>query len=136
MIGSAHHIGVAVRRLEDALTRYQALGLNLESVEELPADGVRVAFLDAGGVRLELLEPLRPENAIARFLDKRGEGLHHVAFATPDILAEMDRLRTQGFDLIDREPRSGARGRMIAFIHPKSAHGVLLELVEEPSRSP
>src|SRR3990170_2887693 len=134
MIGSAHHIGVAVRRLEDALTRYQALGLNLESVEELPADGVRVAFLDAGGVRLELLEPLRPQNAIARFLDKRGEGLHHVAFATPDILAEMDRLRTQGFDLIDREPRSGARGRMIAFIHPKSAHGVLLELVEEPSR--
>lgn len=131
MIGPAHHIGVAVRHLEDALARYRAFGLEPASVEEVPSEGVRVAFLDAGGVRIELLESLHPDGVIARFLEKRGEGLHHVAFSAQDIVAEMARLQEAGFDLVDSEPRIGSHGRRVAFIHPRSAHGVLLELVEE-----
>jgi methylmalonyl-CoA/ethylmalonyl-CoA epimerase len=131
MIRAAHHIGVAVTSLTDALDRYQALGLEAESTEEVPSQGVRVAFLRAGGVRIELLESLRPDSVIARFIGRRGEGLHHLAFATPDIRGEMERLARSGFDLVDSEPRSGAQGRLVAFVHPRSAHGVLLELVEE-----
>lgn len=131
MIGAAHHIGVAVNNLPKALDRYLALGLELESTEDVPSQGVRVAFLRAGGVRIELLESLRPDSVIARFIGRRGEGLHHLAFATPDIRAEMDRLARSGFEFIDSEPRSGAQGRLVAFMHPRSAHGVLLELVQE-----
>lgn len=131
MIGPAHHIGVAVRRLDEAVARYRAFGISPASMEDVPAEGVRVAFLDAGGVQIELLESLQEDGVIARFIEKRGEGLHHMAFATPDIVAEMVRLRNAGFELVDREPRVGSRGRRVAFIHPRSAHGVLLELVEE-----
>ncbi len=131
MIGGVDHIGIAVRRLEDALDRYRALGLEPESIEEIPTEGVRAAFFPAGETRLELLESLNPEGVIARFVAKRGEGLHHVAFSTQDIGAEMARLREAGFHLVDREPRRGAHGRLVAFIHPRSAHGVLLELVQK-----
>ncbi len=131
MIGPAHHIGVAVRRLDEAVARYRAFGISPASMEDVPAEGVRVAFLDAGGVQIELLESLQEDGVIARFIEKRGEGLHHVAFATSDIVTEMVRLRNAGFELVDREPRVGSRGRRVAFIHPRSAHGVLLELVEE-----
>jgi len=133
MIGAAHHIGIAVKDLQVALARYRALGLRSEAIEDVPTEGVKVAFLDAGGVRLELLEPLTKDGVIARFLEKRGEGMHHVAFATPDIVREMERLRGEGFELVDREPRRGAHGRLVAFVHPRSAHGVLIELVQETS---
>jgi methylmalonyl-CoA/ethylmalonyl-CoA epimerase len=86
-------------------------------------------------VRIELLESLRPDGVIARFVDRSGEGLHHLAFAVPDIRAEMGRLREKGLKLVDAEPRPGARGRLVAFIHPRSAHGVLLELVQESAGS-
>lgn len=132
MIGPAHHVGVAVKSLEDALDGYRALGLRPESVEEVPSQGVRVAFLPAGPVQIELLESLRPDSAIARFVSRRGEGLHHLAFATGDIRAEMRRLRQSGFELVDSEPQRGAQGRLVAFVHPRSVHGVLLELVQEP----
>lgn len=131
MIGPAHHIGVAVRRLDAALADYRALGFESESVEEVPAQGVRVAFLRTGPVRIELLESLSPDGVIARFVERRGEGLHHVAFAVPDIRAEIRRLHEKGLELIDAEPRPGAHGRLVAFVHPRSVHGVLLELVEE-----
>lgn len=132
MIGPAHHIGVAVRSLEDAVASYQKFGLQTETIEDVPLQGVRVAFLRTGGVRLELLQSLRSDGVIARFIERRGEGIHHLAFETKDIRAEMRRLRTAGLELVDEEPRPGARGRLVAFVHPRSTHGVLLELVEEP----
>ncbi len=131
MIGPAHHIGVAVRRLDEALADYGKLGFEAGPVEDVPTQGVRVAFLRAGPVRIELLESLSPEGVIARFIERRGEGLHHLAFSVPDIREEMRRLRGQGLELIDAEPRPGAHGRLVAFLHPRSARGVLLELVQE-----
>jgi len=135
MIGPAHHVGVAVRSLDAALADYRTLGFEAESVEEVPGQGVRVAFLGTGAVRIELLESLRPDGVIARFVDRSGEGLHHLAFAVPDIRAEMRRLREKGLKLVDAEPRPGARGRLVAFVHPRSAPGVLLELVQESAGS-
>lgn len=136
MIGPPHHIGIAVHRVQSALARYAKFGLLLEAVEDVPSEGVRVAFLSSGGARVELLEPLDAGSVIAKFLAKRGEGLHHLAFVTDDILLEMDRLRRDGFDLVDSQPRLGARGRRVAFVHPRSAHGVLLELVQEAGPHP
>lgn len=132
MIGPAHHIGIAVQDLDAAIDRYRAFGLVLDYVEEVPSAGVRVAFLKAGEVHVELVEPLGPETPVARFLAKRGEGLHHLAFSTADIASELVRLEKLGFALVDRAPRPGARGRQVAFLHPRSAHGVLIELVQEP----
>jgi methylmalonyl-CoA/ethylmalonyl-CoA epimerase len=130
MIGPAHHVGIAVRRLDDALARYRAFGFEPEEVEEVPSQGVRVAFLRAGDVRLEFLESLAPDGVIARFLERRGEGLHHLAFAVDDIRSELGRLKAAGLELVDAEPRPGAHGRLVAFVHPRSAQGVLVELVE------
>ncbi|MGQ0797412.1 MAG: methylmalonyl-CoA epimerase [Methanobacteriota archaeon] len=132
MIGPVDHIGIAVRRLEDALATYRVLGLGPESVEDHPALGVRAAFLPAGDVRIELLEPVASDGVIARFLERRGEGLHHVALRVTDLRAELDRLRDAGMRLVDAEPRVGARGRLVAFVHPSSVRGVLLELVQAP----
>jgi methylmalonyl-CoA/ethylmalonyl-CoA epimerase len=136
MIGPAHHIGVAVRRLDAALSDYRALGFDLDFTEEVPTQGVRVAFLRTGGAQIELLESLAPDGVIARFIERRGEGLHHVAFSVPDIRAEMRRLREQGLELVDAEPRPGAHGRLVAFVHPRSARGVLFELVQESPGRP
>lgn len=131
MIGRVDHVGVAVRNLESAIERYAELGLVLDYMGTVPGAGVRVAFLKAGDSQLELVEPLGPDTAVGRFLEKRGEGLHHIAFATGSIVDELTRLSEEGFELIDRAPRPGARGRTVAFVHPKSAHGVLIELVQE-----
>jgi len=130
LIGAAHHVGIAVRRIDEAVERYRALGLQPETIEDVPSEGVRVAFLPAGPVRIELLESLRPDGVIARFIERRGEGLHHLAFVTDDIRPAMTRLKSEGFELVDSEPRRGAHGRLVAFIHPRSAHGVLFELVQ------
>ena len=132
MIGPAHHVGIAVKNLRDALEGYRRLGLEPDVTEDVPSQGVRVAFLRAGAVRVELLESLQPDGVIARFIERRGEGLHHLAFASEDIRREMARLRQAGFELVDTEPRRGSEGRLVAFVHPRSLHGVLLELVEEP----
>ena len=130
MIGPVHHIGVAVRSLDAALAFYRTLGLEPESIEEVRSQGVRVAFLPAGPVRVEILESLAPDGVIAKFIGRRGEGLHHLAFTVPDIRAEMQRLQDEGLELVDSEPRPGAHGRLVAFVQPRSAHGVLLELVQ------
>jgi methylmalonyl-CoA/ethylmalonyl-CoA epimerase len=132
VIGPAHHVGIAVKRLDEALGGYRTFGFEPESIEEVPSQGVRVAFLRAGGVRLELLESLTPDGVIARFIERKGEGLHHLAFAVEDIRTEMRRLHAMGVELVDAEPRPGAHGRFVAFVHPRSAHGVLVELVQEP----
>jgi len=132
-MGPLDHVGIAVRRLDEGIARYQLLGLGPESIEDLPAEGVRAAFLPAGDVRLELLESTRADSAIATFLERRGEGLHHVAFQVDDVREAIASAEIAGFRLVDREPRRGARGRLVAFVHPKSVHGVLVELVQPPA---
>ena len=125
------HVGIAVRDIEEALGFYaQGLGLELERVETVPEQGVRVAFLPLGDTEIELLEPLGEEGPLARFLEKRGEGIHHLCIAVADIEATLADLAAQGFRLIDETPRTGAGGARVAFVHPRSAHGVLIELVE------
>lgn len=124
------HIGIAVRDLERAASMYEkALGLEVREVAEVVDQGVSVAFLPVGESVIELLQPIADGTGIARFLEQRGEGIHHVCIEVPDIEAALDRLRSAGVPLIDQEPRAGAHGR-VAFVHPKGLHGVLVELVE------
>ncbi len=127
------HIGIAVRSLEEGMAFYRALGLVEEGREEVPEQGVRVAFLPAGGTRLELLEPTGPESPIARFLQRRGPGIHHICLEVGDIRAAMEGLRSRGFELLSEEPQPGADGTLVCFVHPKSAGGVLLELSQPAS---
>ncbi|HHQ48992.1 MAG TPA: methylmalonyl-CoA epimerase, partial [Acidobacteria bacterium] len=122
------HIGIVVRSLEEGLAFYQALGLVEKGREEVPEQGVRVAFLPAGEARLELLEPTGPDSPIARFLERRGPGIHHICLQVSDIRSTMDRLRGEGFELLSDEPQAGAHGSLVCFVHPRSAGGVLLEL--------
>ena len=126
------HIGIAVRSVDSALRVYRSIGLDAAITETVPSEGVKVAFVPLGESHLELLESLTPDGVIAKFLEKRGEGLHHVALAVDDIVAAMDRARSAGLAVIDERPRQGARGRKVAFVHPKSTGGVLLEFVENP----
>jgi len=130
MIGTMHHVGIAVARLDDAIAKYRAMGFSVGPPETVSSEGVRLAFVMEGQTTLELLESIRPDGVIAKFIAKRGEGMHHVAFSVPDIRKAMAELRAKGFDVIDAEPRKGHGGRLVAFIHPKSLHGVLLELVQ------
>jgi len=126
-----HHLGLAVRSLDEAAKFYRdALGLELTSREEVPQEGVRVAFLPAGEPRVELLEPLSEESPIARFLAKRGEGIHHVCFQVEDLDAAIASIRDGGGQFIEPVVRTGAGGHRIAFVHPKSSSGVLIELKE------
>ena len=123
-----HHYAVAVPSLEDAIPIYERItGATGSPVETLEAQGVRVAFV---GV-LELLEPLGPETTVGRFLERNGPGLHHVVDATADIRAELKRLEAEGVRLIDAEPRPGAGGHLVAFLHPSSSGKVLTELVQD-----
>ncbi len=130
MIGDLHHVGIAVADLDVALAKYRSMGFAVGSPETVESEGVRIAFVMEGDTRLELLESLRPDGVIATFIEKRGEGMHHVAFSVPDIRKAMADLRTKGFEVIDEEPRRGHGGRLVAFVHPRSLHGVLLELVQ------
>ena len=122
------HIGIAVESIDERIGFYEALGLELEEYDEVPEQGVRVAFLPVGDSRLELLEPTGPDTPIARHLERRGPGLHHVCLRVPDIRAAMVRLADQGHTLLSQEPQPGAHGCLVCFVHPKSTGGVLLEL--------
>lgn len=125
------HVGLAVADLEAAVRFYQRLlGAPAAHGEEVAADGVRAVFFDLGPSSLELLGSTRPDSSVARFLERRGEGLHHLAYLVRDIEAELTRWRERGAELIDERPRVGARGRLVAFIHPKSVGGVLTELCQ------
>ncbi len=127
------HIGIAVRNISEAVQSLVGLlGLDIGERDELAGDRVRIAFLSAGNLQLELLEPLG-EGPVMRFLATRGEGIHHVAFLVEDLPETLTRAQADGYRLIDERPRLGARGRLIAFVHPKSAHGVLIEFVQNPS---
>ena len=130
------HIGIAVRELEERLRFWRdALGLAVTGVEEVATEKVRVAFLPAGGARLELIEATAPDSPIARFIEKRGEGLQQLALAVDDVQGVLDRLKARGIPLLDDAPRAGAAGTKVAFLHPKATGGVLVELVEHPQRA-
>ncbi len=127
------HIGIATNQLADSLSTWRdALGLELDSTEDVLEQGVRIAMLKLGQTHVELLEPLSPDSPVGRFLAKRGPGIHHVAVRVEDIQAALADLANKGARLIDHEPRVGAGGCLVAFIHPSSTNGVLLELVQRP----
>ena len=128
------HIGIAVRSIAEALRFWEAAGLRLEGAEEVAAQAVRVGFLPLGDTRLELLEPTGPESPIARHLERRGPGLHHICVSVPDIRAAMAQLAAAGFELLSAEPQPGAHGCLVCFVHPKSAGGVLVELSQPGMR--
>jgi methylmalonyl-CoA/ethylmalonyl-CoA epimerase len=125
------HIGIATRKLNAAMHVWgNALGLSLESTEEVTEQGVRVAMLPIGETHIELLEPLSLDSPVGRFLEKRGPGIHHIAVGVTDIRATLAELKEKGVRLIDETPRLGTGGCLVAFIHPSAADGVLLELVQ------
>ena len=126
------HVGVAVRDLDVAMKLFQEVfQIPTGEVRELPDQGVRATLLAVGQTRLELLEPMSVESPVARFLERRGEGLHHLAFNVDNISEKLETLNRRGMELIDTEPRPGLSGT-IAFIHPRSVHGILTELVQTP----
>ncbi len=131
MKATIDHIGVAVASLDEALTFYRdALGLDVQPPEEVASQGVRAHFLTAGEAAVELLEATSPDSPIAKFLARRGAGLHHVALRVDDVAAALAALKARGVRLIDEVPRPGAHGALVAFIHPSSTHGVLVELTQ------
>jgi len=135
-VQSLNHVGIAVRSIDAQKSFYEgALGAAFEGLEEVPSQKVRVGFFRVGDVRLELLEPTDPSSPVAKFLEKRGEGLHHLAFAVEDLPARIAELKESGVRMIDDAPRGGAHHMRIAFVHPKSTFGVLTELCEPSSNS-
>ena len=125
------HIGIAVRDLDEALRFYRdALGLEIEAPEEVPSQRVRAHFIPLGESAVELLEATAPDSPIAKYLEKRGPGLHHITLRVEDIRAALAQLKARGARLIDETPRPGAHGSLVAFVHPSSAHGVLVELIQ------
>jgi methylmalonyl-CoA epimerase len=138
MLLGIDHVGLAVRDLDAAADRYlRALGMTAGHRETVEAQGVEAVFLDTGdpSSSVELLAPLRPDSAVGRFLESRGEGLHHVAYRVDDIAAALEALRAEGIPLVDEQPREGSRGTLIAFAHPRGFAGTLVELVQHPEAS-
>jgi methylmalonyl-CoA/ethylmalonyl-CoA epimerase len=132
MIKKVDHIGIAVRHLEDVLPFYEeVLKLPLLAIEEVESEKVRVAFLQVGETNIELLEPTSMESPIAHFIEKRGEGIHHIAIGVESIQERINEMKLKGIRMIQDEPKVGAHGAQVAFIHPKSASGVLFELCEK-----
>ncbi|HEX7065397.1 MAG TPA: methylmalonyl-CoA epimerase, partial [Bacillales bacterium] len=126
------HIGIAVSSLDEALPFYvEQLKLKLDGIEEVDSEGVKVAFLTVGETRFELLEPLSETSPIAKFINKRGEGIHHIALGVKDIAGRVQELMKNGVQMLNEEPKEGAEGAQVAFIHPKAAHGVLYELTQK-----
>jgi len=131
MTGKINHIGIAVKNLEASMPLYRdVLGMTFEGTEEVNDQRVRVAFFAIGESRIELLEPTTPDSPVAKFLEKNGEGVHHVAYQVADVAAALEELRNTGVRLIDEHPRRGAHGTQIAFLHPKATGGVLTELCQ------
>jgi methylmalonyl-CoA epimerase len=125
------HVGLAVADLAASVAFYERLlGTAPSHREAVPRDGVETVFFDLGGASLELLASTDPDSSVGRFLERRGPGLHHLAYLVADLTAELDRWASWGAELVDRQPRQGARGRLVAFVHPKSAGGILTELCQ------
>ena len=131
MVSKIDHIGIAVKNLDEQIHFYSdVLGLPLEKIETVPDQKVRVAIFPIGETRIELLEPTSNDSPIAKFLEKRGQGIHHIAYFVRDLEGNLEILEKKGIELIDKQPRIGAEGSKIAFLHPKSTYGVLIELCE------
>lgn len=133
MIKRIHHIGIVVRKLDEAFAFYRdALGLHVHKQDVIPDQGVKAALLTLGDSEIELLEPIAADTGIARFLERRGEGMHHVCFETDDVERELEGIKAKGVEVIDQKPRPGLAG-MICFLHPRASHGVLVELAQPPA---
>ena len=124
------HIGIAVRSIQSSAI-YKALGLDIDHVEDVKTQGVKTAFLSVGDSNLELLEPLSADSTVAKFIEKRGEGIHHICFRVDNIDEHLERLKREGFRLINEHPVPGAHGCRVAFLHPAAGNGVLIELSEK-----
>jgi methylmalonyl-CoA/ethylmalonyl-CoA epimerase len=131
-LGKVHHVALIVRSIEEALGFWRdSLGLAVETVKDIPSDRVRIAFLGVGESKVELVQPTDDTTGVSRFLESKGEGFHHVCFEVANLAETLLRLEIDGLELIDTAPRKGAEGP-VAFIHPRSCHGVLVELIEAP----
>ncbi|MCA1926992.1 MAG: methylmalonyl-CoA epimerase [Calditerrivibrio sp.] len=128
MLNKIDHVGIAVKSLEDALKFYGSIGIKPYHFEEVESQKVRVAFIKVGESNIELLEPTSIESPIAKFIEKKGEGIHHIAYEVENIRESLNMLKESGCQLIDSEPKVGAHEKLIAFVHPKSTNGVLTEL--------
>ena len=126
------HIGIAVRNIEEANITYKNLfGYSHYKTEEVESEGVRTSFFVCGDSKIELLEATNPDSPIAKYIEKRGEGIHHIAYAVDDIQKEMNRLTKEGFRVLNEKPKKGADNKWVVFLHPKSANGVLVELCQD-----
>ncbi len=130
MFRKIDHVGIAVKNLDEAVKVWEGLGLKVDEIEEVPDQKVRTAIIHVGESRIELLEPTSEDSPIAKFIAKRGEGIHHIALGVDDIEAHLGELKEKSYRLIDEKPRIGAGGAKIAFVHPKAVTGVLLELCQ------
>ncbi|MCS7228402.1 MAG: methylmalonyl-CoA epimerase [Candidatus Kryptonium sp.] len=136
MIKKISHVAIAVKNLEEAISTFSKLtGIENYHIETVEEQKVRVAIFKVGESRIELTEPTSPDSPVAKFIEKRGEGIHHIAFEVDDIEKELERVKEKNFQLVDSTPRYGANNCLIAFIHPKSVNGVLVELTQEMSEN-
>jgi methylmalonyl-CoA/ethylmalonyl-CoA epimerase len=134
MINKVEHIALAVADLDAAVAHYRDVwGLEVSARERVEDQGVEEAMLPVGDTFLQLLGPTGPDTTVGRFISNRGEGLHHIAYEVPDLEAALAELKAKGVELIDEEPRRGGRGHMVAFVHPKGNHGLLVELIQAPN---
>ena len=132
MVNKIEHIGIAVKNMNDANVLFEKLlGVSSYKEEEVESEGVLTSFFQTGGNKIELLMATNPESPIAKFLEKKGEGIHHIAFDVEDIYSEIDRLKSEGFVLINEVPKKGADNKLVVFLHPKNTNGVLVELCQE-----
>lgn len=130
------HLGIAVRSIRDSIAFYRdTLGLTVAGTETVEDQGVHVALMPVGESRIELLEPASPDSPVGRFIAKRGEGLHHICYEVEDLASKLNELRARGVRVLDGYPRRGAEGKLVAFLHPAAANGVLVELVEKAGTS-
>jgi len=134
MVEKVEHIGIAVKNIEEANKVYEKLlGVGPYKTEIVESEGVNTSFFQTGESKIELLQATKPESAIAKFIEKKGEGIHHIAFVVKDIKAEIKRLKEEGFTIINETPKKGADNKLVCFVHPKNTQGVLIELCQEIS---
>ena len=132
MLKKIEHIGIAVKSLENSNILFKKLfGSEHYKIEKVESEGVSTSFFMLGETKIELVASTTPDSSIAKFIEKKGEGIHHIAYSVDDIVAEMDRLKKEGFELINQQPKDGADNKLICFLHPKSTNGVLVELCQE-----
>ena len=131
MVNKIEHIGIAVKNMEDANVLFEKLlGVPSYKMESVESEGVLTSFFQTGTNKIELLMATNPESPIAKFLEKKGEGIHHIAFEVTDIYSEIQRLKEKGFEFINENPKQGADNKLVCFVYPKNAHGVLIELCQ------